>query len=80
MPELVHKLMGHAHCTSGAPAAPRSPPVWPGSAKAQLPWCAKLCAGGTEGVLSVERLCTGRVGLTCFCPLFHHGRLSGDYS
>ena len=25
MPELVHTPMGHAHCTSGAPPAPRSP-------------------------------------------------------
>ena len=27
-------------------------------------------SGGTEEILTVERLCTGRVGLTCFCPLF----------
>ena len=32
--------------------------------------CQAMWAGGTEGVLSVERFCTARVGLTWLCPRF----------
>ena len=62
--------MGHAHCTSGAQAAQILLSVaWVHKGPVTVV-CQAMKAGGTEEILTVERLCTGRVGLTCFCPHF----------
>ena len=59
--------MGHAHAPLGLQLL-RDPPQF--NLGPRGPSTQAMKAGGTEEILTVERLCTRRVGLTCFCPLF----------
>ena len=70
MPERVHTLMGMHTAPLGLQLL-RDPRQFSLVREGPITMvCQAMKAGDTEEILTVERLCTGRVELTCFCPLF----------